>query len=286
MTSAEVAALVRQARDGASSLRLQHQAFERLVRAFEEMTLRTALRLLDHPEDARDATQEAFLLAWRKLRCLEVPEAFGAWLARLVATCSRRRRRARSEVAVDASFAGDAVSALERVERRQLLARAMGALSAEEQRVLLLFYWLGEPIDRIAASLGVPRGTVGKRLHTARLRMRRALPPELRREIVRQVPAPELVRRVRAGIYDEYVGEYRFATRPELVVAIERERGTDRLVSVARGQRNVLAAAEGDFLMTVEYDGEGRFVRDRQGRVTHFVYYEFGARLGVAAKER
>jgi hypothetical protein len=37
-------------------------------------------------------------------------------------------------------------------------------------------------------------------------------------------------------------------------------------------------------LITTEFDGEGRCHRDRSGRVAHFVYYEFGARLGIARK--
>jgi hypothetical protein len=37
-------------------------------------------------------------------------------------------------------------------------------------------------------------------------------------------------------------------------------------------------------LTPTEFDGEGRFRRDRRGRVSHFVYYEFGRRFGVARK--
>jgi hypothetical protein len=36
--------------------------------------------------------------------------------------------------------------------------------------------------------------------------------------------------------------------------------------------------------LSTEFDGEACFLRDRQGRVTGFVYYEFGRRLGVARR--
>jgi hypothetical protein len=58
----------------------------------------------------------------------------------------------------------------------------------------------------------------------------------------------------------------------------------DLLIGEAGGQRNVLASVAEGSLLTGEYDGEGRFRRDRRGRVTHFVYYEFGKRLGIARK--
>jgi hypothetical protein len=39
-----------------------------------------------------------------------------------------------------------------------------------------------------------------------------------------------------------------------------------------------------EWLLACHYDGEGRFRRDGRGEVTHFVYYEFGRRLGIARK--
>ena len=41
--------------------------------------------------------------------------------------------------------------------------------------------------------------------------------------------------KVKAGIYDEYVGQYRFELRPELIVTIKRE--GDRLLSEAVGAK-------------------------------------------------
>lgn len=55
-------------------------------------------------------------------------------------------------------------------------------------------------------------------------------------------------------------------------------------LSYAGSQRNVLTSRRTDTLVATEYDGEARFCRDRCGRITHFVYYEFGRRLGVARR--
>ena len=99
---------------------------------------------------------------------------------------------------------------------------------------------------------------------------------------MRVTPSRSFVELVRLGLFDDYVGEYRFPRRPGHIVSIIRD--GDLLVSDAAGQRNVLASVAGHSLLTSHYDGEARFGRNRRGRVTHFVYYEFGKRLGVARK--
>jgi hypothetical protein len=122
----------------------------------------------------------------------------------------------------------------------------------------------------------------GKRLYSARLRIRRSLPPSVRRDIVPLSPSRPFVESVRLGLFDEYVGEYRFDRRPDHVVSVARE--GDSLISESGGQRTVLVSAHQESLLTSDFDGEGRFHRNRRGRVTHFVYYEFGRRMGVARK--
>jgi hypothetical protein len=127
-------------------------------------------------------------------------------------------------------------------------------------------------------------GMAGKRLYTARLRLRRYVPRSLAESFLLVAPSRSFARRVEAGILDEFVGEYRFANRRDRPVIIQRER--DVLACYAGGQRNVLASRKQDTLATTEYDGEARFHRTRLGHVSHFVYYEFGRRLGVARKVR
>ena len=65
--STRIGDLVRRARDPRASLREQHAAFATLVEHFEARAFAIALRRCDDAESARDACQEAFLLAWRKL---------------------------------------------------------------------------------------------------------------------------------------------------------------------------------------------------------------------------
>ena len=273
-----VAQLVRRARDPRASIRDQHAAFSELLRRFERMALATALPACDDAEQARDACQEAFLVAWRTLPRLKEPAAFGGWLRRLIRTqCTRARRR--SEGATDPDPRG--VHTLDPMRGRELR-RAVGSLPRDERETITLFYYLGEPLRVIARELGVSVGSAGKTLFEARLRLRRQLPRRIATEFLASRPTVAFARRVRAGLFDDFVGEYRFPSRPGHVVLIRRE--GDLLVGDAGGQRTVLASRAADALTATAFDGEGRFRRDTEGRVTGFVYYEFGRRLGVARK--
>jgi len=284
-----VAELVRRARDPRTSVRAQNAAFTLLVERFQEMALATALTACDDFDDARDACQDAFVLAWRTLADLREPAAFGGWLKRLVRTqCARARRRRRAltvipEGTVDQSAgARDPAEVAGRHEVQALIRQAVHALPVEERQAVSLFYFLGESLRAIARMLGISVATAGKRVYSARLRLRRRLPRSVVEPFLAGGPTSSFARDVQAGVFNEFVGEYRFAKRPDQPVIVRRE--DDMLVSYAAGQRNILAARSRDRLVPAEFDGEARFQRNRRGLLSHFVYYEFGRRLGIARK--
>ena len=284
-----IADMVRCARDSRASIREQHAAFAMLVERFEEMTLTSALGACEDVESARDACQEAFLLAWRKLPTLRDPEAFGGWLKRLVRTqCARARHRATpaesrgSGILETHEFSCDTAEFVGRREVQALVRTAVMSLPPAEREAVMLFYFLGESLRDVARALGVTVGSAGKRIYNARLRLRRGLPPSVTASFLMGAPTASFARRVRAGMFDELVGEYRFDERPGHRVVVRRE--GDVLASYAGGQRNVLTSRGRDTIAPAEYDGEARIRRGPGGRVSHIIYYEFGRRLGVARK--
>jgi RNA polymerase sigma-70 factor, ECF subfamily len=292
--SRSTADLVRLARDSRSPIHQQHAAFTLLVERFEEMAFATAIRTCDDVESARDNCQEAFLVAWRRLAALREPAAFGGWLKCLVRTqCARSRRKPSAlagvcdlvgEGAALSDSANDVTEVLSRRETNQLIRRVVNDLPAPERQAITLFYFLGEPLRGVARAMGISLGSAGKRVHSARLRLRKRLPRSLAEAFLTAAPTPAFARCVLAGVFEEFEGEYRFPSRPAHPVFIRRE--GEVLVSYARGQRNVLASRKVDVLSVTEFDGEGRFRRSKSGRISHFVYYEFGRRLGVARKLR
>jgi RNA polymerase sigma-70 factor (ECF subfamily) len=165
-------------------------AFERLVERWIEPAFRTALAILGREADARDATQDALLDAWRNMRQLRDPERFDAWLGRIhlnaCRTAGRRRGRATiHEISVsfipemDEPFGrrpgvADESAGLDELER------AFERLSLPLRTVLVLHHWQRRSVDEIAAVLAIPEGTVKWRLHEARAALACALEEERR----------------------------------------------------------------------------------------------------------
>ncbi|HUG47304.1 MAG TPA: RNA polymerase sigma factor [Candidatus Limnocylindria bacterium] len=138
---------------------------------------RTALGILGEPADARDATQEAFVAAWRQLPSLREPERFDAWLNRITINCCRmalRKRRGVRELRLTADVEradGDGSVAFD---------DAFGRLTVDQRAILLEHHLDGRSVAEIAERLGIPGGTVKSRLFTARRALERALEDERR----------------------------------------------------------------------------------------------------------
>jgi RNA polymerase sigma-70 factor (ECF subfamily) len=280
--AATFARLVKQARDPAATLHEQHAAFGEIVRRSQHVVFGLALASLRDVEDAKDAAQDALASAWHRLPQLRDPGAFVPWLRSIVATACARKRRKRTEVPQDPLIEPAVEAGDERFDYQSVIASALEHLPAGERDVAILFYFLGHTLPQIAKILRLKSGTVGKRLHSARLRIRRGLPRSVRADFVRLRPARQFAEQVNRSLLDEYVGEYRFDRRPDLVVRITRN--GDSLISEGGGQRHPAVLVGNSSLLAVTYDGEARFRRNGRGEITHFVYYEFGRRMGVARK--
>jgi RNA polymerase sigma-70 factor (ECF subfamily) len=165
--------LVERARDG------DELAFADLVDLHGDRCYAIAFRILRDTERARDAVQQAYLLAWRELPKLRNAERFEVWLHRLlINACYEEHRRHRRwtehvrTLPVDSS--GSADSAVS-VAQRDALDRAFRRLSPEHRAVVVLHHHIGMPLAAVADVVGVPLGTVKSRLHHGTRAMRAAL---------------------------------------------------------------------------------------------------------------
>src|SRR5262245_35998595 len=161
-------------------------AFEALVEARVGAMTRTAMAILGREDEARDAVQDALVMAWRELASLRDPEAFDAWLTRiLVNRCRRGLRkigvtRAR-EVPADAVGEAELPRAADvagSVVDRGALERAFDRLTIDERTILVLHHLDGRPLASIAVVLKIPEGTAKSRLFKARKALERALERE------------------------------------------------------------------------------------------------------------
>jgi len=185
MNGAGEAALVERAHRG------DQAAFGALVDGRLAATFRTALAILGNEADARDATQDIFVRAWRNLPELREPDRFGAWFGRIVVNTCRtairgRRRRIVREISVGAlPDEGQQLPSLEathddRSADLDVLDRALDRISMADRTLLALHHFEHLPLDVIGERLGVPAKTVKSRMFSARRSLERALEEERR----------------------------------------------------------------------------------------------------------
>ena len=160
------------------------EAFEQLIAVRVDPLFRTAWAIVGNEADARDATQDACVSAWRHLPRLRDAASFDAWLGRILLNSCRmlmRRRRRIHEIPmsteIDTSHTSGGPDAYDEVDA---VARAFDRLDVDARSLLVLHHLRHEPLARIAATLGIPVGTVKWRLHAARAALQRALDGERR----------------------------------------------------------------------------------------------------------
>jgi RNA polymerase sigma-70 factor (ECF subfamily) len=175
------------------------RAYELLVTRFGGRMLAVARRILRDEDEARDALQEAYLLAFRALPRFAGDARVSTWLHRIVVNAALmriRRRKARPEEPIEPllpSFRADGHAAepfrewredaealLARRETRELVRQAIDRLPESYRLVVVL-----RDIDELdtaetAELLGVTPNAVKIRLHRARQALRALLDPHLR----------------------------------------------------------------------------------------------------------
>ena len=161
-------------------------AFEELMHARVDAIYRLSYAIVGDEADARDATQETFIGAWKRLRELRDPERFDAWLQRIAVNSAlmtlraRGRRRVREiqscDVAALAVAADGAVTTVR--SDAALLDAALDTLPTNQRTILVLHHLEGHGVAELAAILEIPVGTVKSRLHTARRTLQDALAAE------------------------------------------------------------------------------------------------------------
>lgn len=167
-------------------------AFDVLIRPRLDRLYRMAVAITRSEADARDATQDACVLAWRELPRLRDREKFDAWLSQILVNAARGvvrrtgRRRVR-ELSVDADPEGAGSRAEPSVTAEtdtfadtDAIQRAFGRLDGTTRALLVLHYVEGTPLAEIARATGSPVGTVKWRLSNARRALERALEAERR----------------------------------------------------------------------------------------------------------
>jgi RNA polymerase sigma-70 factor (ECF subfamily) len=163
-------------------------AFDALVRKYQERVYATVYNMTSSHEDADDLTQESFIKAYQALKSFKGDSSFFTWLYRIAVNKTinfLKQRRNRGQMSLNdldfnAEHDPDLVSLIsERTPRREInlaelqekLNEAMQKLSEPHRLVVTLHDIQGLPHDEIGRIMGCNVGTVRSRLFYARQQM-------------------------------------------------------------------------------------------------------------------
>ncbi|MBM3475203.1 MAG: sigma-70 family RNA polymerase sigma factor [Armatimonadetes bacterium] len=176
--------------------RLVHQtlagdlkAYGALVDRYRKRVYNLAYRMLGDRERAEDATQEAFIRAYRGLRSYRPSARFASWLFSTTShVCiDHLRRRPFAAVSIDepgvrpATAEGidaDPPAAYGRTETQAQVHHALGRLPDTQRLAIALVHLQGLSYEDAAEVMGCPVGTVKSHAHRARTTLKRLLTPQ------------------------------------------------------------------------------------------------------------
>ena len=167
-------------------------SFNTLVLAYQDVLFNTALRILSDEDQAADATQDAFLSAFKSINTFR-GGSFKAWLMRTVTNACydelrRKKRRPTTPLEPDTSdgdemdsprwLADKSMSPEQKLEADELehaIQHCLDALPSDFRTVVVLADIQGLDYAEVANATRVPLGTIKSRLVRARLRLRECL---------------------------------------------------------------------------------------------------------------
>ena len=156
------------------------ETYGRLVQATQTMAYAVAIGVVREPALAQDATQEAYLRAFRRLGELQEPAAFVSWFRRIVITVALNMRRTRRFTLLRFDDVPE-IPVLDEAEttwtelQRHRLAAALLTLSADERRLCDRRYHGRWSTARLAEHAGVDETSMRKRLQRIRDKLRKEM---------------------------------------------------------------------------------------------------------------
>ncbi len=159
------------------------EAYGRLVEQFQPTVYAVALKKMRNQTEAQELTQEVFVHAMRKIAQIRDVRSFPGWIKTITKrmAINRLTRRGPIQKVEDGfldSTAAAGVTPLEsliRTEQASELHRALDLLKPVDRATLLAFYIRGRTLKQMSREFEVPIGTVKRRLHVSRNRLKEVL---------------------------------------------------------------------------------------------------------------
>jgi RNA polymerase sigma-70 factor, ECF subfamily len=173
----EIVALIERAQAG------DRPAFGELVERFQPAVYAVALARLRDANEATELTQEVFIHAMTRLSQLRDPHCFVGWLRQITVRMAINRvtrkgpvQGATPEMLQNApSSEQGPLDTLVRSEARAELWDGLDQLKPIDRATLVDFYIRGRTLKQMSREFETPVGTIKRRLHVARNRLKQAL---------------------------------------------------------------------------------------------------------------
>ncbi len=173
----EITVLVERAKTG------DREAYGELVIRFQNSVYAMALSRVRDPLEAQELAQDVFVHAMRKLPQLRDARCFAGWLRRITARMAINRLTRKGPLFGADPEMLDSVQgvgrspaeALEVSEAVEQLKEGLAALKPLDRATLEAFYIRGRSLKQMAREFEVPTGTIKRRLHVARQRLKDVL---------------------------------------------------------------------------------------------------------------
>jgi RNA polymerase sigma-70 factor (ECF subfamily) len=161
-------------------------AYGELVRRYRPAIYGLLLAWLRDPTEADDVAQEVFLHSMRKIGQLRDTRCFVAWLRQIAVRLAlnrlnRRRPISRLNLTRLALLPGSGDGPLDeivRAEEQGKVHEGLSQLKPLDRAMLEAFYLRSRSLREMSEEFDVPLGTIKRRLHTARQRLKQFLEPE------------------------------------------------------------------------------------------------------------
>src|SRR5262245_50119730 len=177
MSWTEITVLVERAKTG------DREAYGELVTRFQSSVYAMALSRVRDPLEAQELAQDVFVHAMRKLPQLRDARCFAGWLRRITARMAINRLTRRGPLFGADPELLEAVQARGRSPEENFevgeavaqLKEGLAALKPLDRATLEAFYLRGRSLKQMAREFAVPTGTIKRRLHVARQRLKDVL---------------------------------------------------------------------------------------------------------------
>jgi RNA polymerase sigma-70 factor, ECF subfamily len=159
---------------------------ETLVGRYHTQAMQSAYLILRDRALAEDVAQTAFVNAYERIHTFDNTRPFRPWFMRTVVNLALKVAAGKRDLSLDAhteesgldlpAHDQNVAAVLEAAETREEIVAALHKLSPDQRAAVVMRYFLDLSDADAARELDVPAGTIRRRLHDARKRLRALLP--------------------------------------------------------------------------------------------------------------